>query len=36
MDPARIVEFMQQHGLDRATLQLQLQNIVWPHVDRGV
>ena len=36
MDPARIVEFMQEHGLDRTTLQLQLHKIIWPHVDRGV
>jgi len=36
MDPARIVEFMQDNGLDRATLQLQLHKIIWPHVDRGV
>lgn len=36
MEPARIVEFMQEHGLDRARLQLQLHKIIWPHVDRGV
>ena len=36
MDPARIVDFMKENGLDRATLQLQLHKIVWPHVDKGV
>ena len=36
MDPARIVAFMQEEGLDRATLQLQLHKILWPGVDKGV
>ena len=36
MDPARIVRFMQEAGLDRATLQLQLHKIIWPGVDKGV
>lgn len=36
MDPARIVEFMQENRLDEATLQLQLHKIVWPGEERGV
>ena len=36
MDPARIVEFMREHGLDRATVQLQLHKIIWPDADKGV
>ena len=36
MDPARIVDFMQEHRLSQATLQLQLHKIIWPNVDRGV
>ena len=36
MDPARIVDFMKDSGLDRATLQLQLHKIVWPDAEKGV
>lgn len=36
MPPARIVRFMQEEGLNEATLQLQLHKIVWPAASRGV
>ncbi len=36
MDPARIVDFMQENRLAQATLQLQLHKIIWPGVDKGV
>lgn len=36
MDPARIVDFMKERALTRATLQLQLHKIIWPAVERGV
>ena len=36
MDPARIVEFMREHGLRHATLQLQLHKILWPDAVKGV
>jgi len=36
MDPARIVAFMRDEGLDRATMQLQLHKFIWPDVEKGV
>lgn len=36
MDPARIVDFMQENHLYQATLQLQLHKIIWPGVEKGV
>ena len=36
IEPARIVAFLQEERLARVTLQLQLQKIIWPSVERGV
>ena len=36
IEPARIVEFMQENGMIWATAQLQLHKIIWPNVERGV
>ena len=36
IEPAEIVDFMEQHGLAQVRLQLQLHKIIWPDVDRGV
>lgn len=36
IEPARIVEFMQENGMIWATVQLQLHKIIWPNVERGV
>ena len=36
IEPAEIVEFLQQNGMTQARLQLQLHKIIWPDVDRGV
>lgn len=36
IDPADMVQFMVDHHLAQARLQLQLHKIVWPHVDKGV
>ena len=36
LDPARIVDFMQDNNLIWATAQLQLHKIIWPGVEKGV
>lgn len=36
LDPARIVDFMQDNNLTWATAQLQLHKIIWPGVEKGV
>lgn len=36
LDPARIVDFMQENNLTWATVQLQLHKIIWPGVEKGV
>ena len=36
LDPARIVDFMQENNLTWATAQLQLHKIIWPGVEKGV
>lgn len=36
IEPAAIVNFMKEHGLVHATLQLQLHKVIWPDVERGV
>jgi 7-carboxy-7-deazaguanine synthase len=36
MDPARIVSFMIEHGMNYARLQVQLHKIVWPGQEKGV
>lgn len=36
MDPAAVVDFMREHAMAYATLQLQLHKIIWPGVERGV
>lgn len=36
MDPAQIVEFLKQHRLPHARVQMQLHKIIWPDVERGV
>ncbi len=36
LEPAAIVDFMKDRALTRATLQLQLHKIIWPHTERGV
>ena len=36
LDPARIVDFMQDNKLTWATAQLQLHKIIWPGVEKGV
>ena len=36
IEPACIVEFMQENGMIWATAQLQLHKIIWPNVERGV
>ena len=36
IEPAEIVDFMEQQGLAQVRLQLQLHKIIWPDVDRGV
>lgn len=36
LDPARIVDFMQDNNLTWATVQLQLHKIIWPGVEKGV
>ena len=36
LEPAAIVDFMKANALTRATLQLQLHKIIWPHIERGV
>lgn len=36
MEPARIVEFMQENKLTNATVQVQLHKIIWPNVEKGV
>lgn len=36
LDPARIVNFMQENNLTWATAQLQLHKIIWPGVEKGV
>ena len=36
LDPARIVDFMQENDLTWATVQLQLHKIIWPGVEKGV
>ena len=36
LDPARIVDFMQDNNLIWATAQLQLHKIIWPDVEKGV
>lgn len=36
IEPAEIAGFLQDRGLLRAVLQLQLHKIVWPNVERGV
>lgn len=36
MEPARIVAFLQERGLLRARVQLQLHKLIWPGVEKGV
>ena len=36
LDPARIIDFMQDNNLIWATAQLQLHKIIWPGVEKGV
>ena len=36
IEPAAIVEFMQQNDMRWATMQLQLHKIIWPNVEKGV
>ena len=36
LDPARIVDFMQDNNIIWATAQLQLHKIIWPGVEKGV
>ena len=36
LDPARIVDFMQENNLTWTTAQLQLHKIIWPGVEKGV
>lgn len=36
IDPARIVAYLQERGLLKARVQLQLHKIIWPKQDRGV
>ena len=36
LDPAVIVAFMKENGMERERLQLQLHKIIWPHVEKGV
>ena len=36
LDPAHIVDFMQENNLTWATVQLQLHKIIWPGVEKGV
>ena len=36
LNPARIVDFMQENNLTWATAQLQLHKIIWPGVEKGV
>ena len=36
LDPARIVDFMQDNNLTWVTAQLQLHKIIWPGVEKGV
>ena len=36
IEPAEIVDFMEQQDLAQVRLQLQLHKIIWPDVDRGV
>ena len=36
VDPAVVVDFMRDHAMAYATLQLQLHKIIWPGVERGV
>lgn len=36
IEPAAIVDFIQQNGLSQARLQLQMHKIIWPDVDKGV
>ena len=36
IEPARIVEFMQENQMTWATAQVQLHKVIWPDVERGV
>ena len=36
MDPAEVVDFMREHAMAYATLQIQLHKVIWPGVERGV
>ena len=36
IEPARIVEFMQENRMTWATAQVQLHKVIWPDVERGV
>ena len=36
IEPARIVEFMQENQMTWATAQVQLHEVIWPDVERGV
>ena len=36
IEPARIVEFMQEHRMTWACAQLQLHKIIWPNIEKGV
>ncbi len=36
IEPATIVRYMEEHGLDRARLHLQLHKVIWPPEMRGV
>lgn len=36
IDPAQIVEFMQNNRMTWATMQLQLHKLIWPNVEKGV
>lgn len=36
LEPAVIVDFMKENGMQRERLQLQLHKIIWPNVEKGV
>ena len=36
IEPARIVEFMQENQMTWATAQVQLHKVIWPDVEKGV